>query len=94
MGPTVFQIWRALQLPGEPNYVCRSPFSRGNEVCFVITLDGLRWVDCSTGEYGGPLRFMMLALDVGVNEATWLLRELVRDLALDAAAAAQIGGAK
>lgn len=54
--------WAMLQLPGEPNARCRSPFREDRNPSFSIFDNGRAWKDHATGEGGDLIEFIRTAL--------------------------------
>ena len=71
---TITDLWRALDLPGNPAPSCRSPFHNDHNPSFSIYDGGRRWKDHSTGEGGDVIDFILKVY--GENYADvreWLL---------------------
>lgn len=72
---TVSDVWRMLQLPGEPGKSCASPFRPDKKPSFSVFDDGRRFRDHATGEGGDVLDFIAVALKCGSAEAIQWARE-------------------
>ncbi|MBL9116697.1 MAG: hypothetical protein JNJ83_16940 [Verrucomicrobiaceae bacterium] len=62
-------VWRMLQLPGEPGKCCKSPFREERKPSFSVFDDGRRFRDHASGDAGTVIDFIQLALNVPLNEA-------------------------
>ena len=54
-------LWRRLDLPGEPNVSCRSPFREDRKPSFSVSRDGLLFNDFASGAGGDAIDFLQLA---------------------------------
>lgn len=72
---TIPDVWRMLQLPGEPGKSCASPFRPDKKPSWSCFENGTRWKDHATGEGGDVLDFIALALKCGNAEAIQWARE-------------------
>jgi hypothetical protein len=66
---TIPELWRRLQLPGEPKASCRSPFRKDRKPSFSIYDEGRQAKDHATGKnYDGPA-FLAEARDLPIGQA-------------------------
>jgi len=66
---TIPEIWRRLNLSGEPRRLCSSPFREDKKPSFSIFDQGRQAKDFATGEnFDGPA-FLAKALDLPIAEA-------------------------
>jgi len=71
---TIFDVWAALDLHGEPKKSCKSPFRPDQKPSFSVFDDGRAFKDFSTGESGDVLDFVAAALNMDKTEAArWLI---------------------
>lgn len=68
-------VWRMLQLPGEPGKSCPSPFRPDNKPSFSVFQNGERFRDHATGDSGTVIDFIQLALNVPLDGAMKWARE-------------------
>ena len=68
--------WHALNLPGEPARLCRSPFREEHRPSFSITPDGLLWHDFADGTGGDVVSFVKRATGCDAAEALRRVKEL------------------
>ena len=54
-------LWRRLDLPGEPKASCKSPFREDRRASFSVSADGLLFNDFTTGAGGDAIDFLQLA---------------------------------
>ena len=62
-------LWRNLELPGEPKASCKSPFREDRHASFSVSADGLLFNDFSTGTGGDAIDFLQLATGLSRQEA-------------------------
>jgi hypothetical protein len=68
-------VWRLLQLPGEPGKSCASPFRPDKRPSFSVFQNGERFRDHANGDSGTVIDFIQLALDVSLDGALKWARE-------------------
>jgi hypothetical protein len=69
------EVWRRLELPGEPGKCCASPFRPDKKPSFSVFMDGQRFRDHASGEGGSVLDFIQLALKLPLDGALQWARE-------------------
>lgn len=69
------EVWRRLELPGEPGKCCASPFRPDKKPSFSVFRDGQRFRDHASGEGGSVLDFIQLALKLPLDGALQWARE-------------------
>lgn len=72
---TIPDVWRMLQLPGEPGKSCAAPTRPDKKPSFSVFDDGRRWKDHASGEGGDVLDFIAQAMKCGNAEAIQWARE-------------------
>ncbi len=58
---TIFDLWPALNLPGQPKRSCRSPFREEKTASFSVFDQGKAWKDHGSGEAGDVIEFVKAA---------------------------------
>lgn len=69
------EVWRRLELPGEPGKCCASPFRPDKKPSFSVFQDGQRFRDHASGASGSVLDFIQLALKLPLDAALQWARE-------------------
>ncbi len=74
---TVYDLWPALNLPGDPKPSCKSPFRDERTASFSIFDQGKAWKDHGTGECGDVIAFIQAATHWSHAEIRdWLMERL------------------
>lgn len=74
---TVFDLWPALDLPGDPKASCKSPFREERHPSFSIFDQGRAWKDHGSGEGGDVIEFIRIATGWTHTEIReWLMERL------------------
>jgi len=77
---TIPQLWRMLELPGEPSASCCSPFREDNNPSFSIYDEDRKWKDFATDDGGDAVEFVRIALDADYAEVRlWFMERLGLD---------------
>lgn len=66
---TIHDLWRHLDLPGEPKVSCCSPFREERSPSFSVSADGKLWNDFGAGEGGDAIDFYQTATGLSRREA-------------------------
>ncbi len=90
------EVWRRLELPGEPGKCCASPFRPDKKPSFSVFQDGQRFRDHASGESGSVLDFIQLALKLPLDAAIQWAREQCGGVAVVSTtrSASRAGGAE
>ena len=72
---TIPDVWRVLQLPGEPGKSCAAPTRADKKPSFSVFDEGRRFRDHATGDGGTVIDFIQLALNVPLEGALKWARE-------------------
>jgi hypothetical protein len=62
-------LWRILDLPGEPKVSCKSPFREDRHASFSVSPDGLLFNDFTTGDGGDAIDFLRIACGLSPEAA-------------------------
>jgi hypothetical protein len=66
---TIEDAWKALNLPGEPGRICRSPLREDRNPSFTIYDSGHRWKDWGADDGGDVIDFISKARNLSIKDS-------------------------
>lgn len=75
----IHEIWRQLDLPGDPKTSCKCPWREDRHASLSISPDGRLFNDFATGQGGDAIDFLQLATGFSRQEACSRFREMAGD---------------